>query len=54
MKLRRKTHKLLEKFCRTACTRDLGWTRQRREDCRNNTMCRDCKDLVDTANDNAQ
>lgn len=49
MKLCWRTHKTLEEFCKTVCTGNLGWNRQRRKDCRNNTMCQECKRRIDTA-----
>ena len=50
MKLCWQTHKTLEEFCKTVCTGKIGWNRQRREDCRNDTMCQECKRRMDTAN----
>ena len=47
MKLCWKTHKTLEEFCKTVCTGKIGWNRQRRKDCRNNTMCQECKRRFD-------
>ena len=47
MKLCWKTHKTLEEFCKTVCTGKIGWNRQRRKDCRNNTMCQECKRRLD-------
>jgi len=50
MKLCWQTHKTLEEFCKTVCTGKIGWNRQRRKDCRNNTMCQECRRRMDTAN----
>lgn len=50
MKLCWRTHKTLEEFCKTVCTGKIGWNRQRRKDCRNNTMCQECRRRMDTAN----
>ena len=40
----------LEAFCKTVCTGKIGWNRQRRKDCRENTMCTECRRRMDTAN----
>ena len=47
MKLCWRTHKTLEEFCKTVCTGKIGWNRQRRKQCRNNTMCLECKRRFD-------
>ena len=54
MKLCWRTHKTLEEFCKTVCTGKIGWNRQRRKDCRNNTMCQECKRRMDTTNGNLE
>lgn len=38
-------HKKLENFCKERCQRHLGWNAKRRHDCREETMCPQCKSL---------
>lgn len=41
-----KTHKRLEKFCEIHCTRKGGWNIATRMECRNSTMCTECRDIL--------
>jgi len=41
--INRKMHQRLEIFCKSICTTKLGWSRKKREGCREHTMCDGCK-----------
>ena len=45
--LDKKIHENLEETCKMYCTRKLGWTKEGRKDCRENTMCFKCQDLIE-------
>lgn len=46
MNLTRKEHRQLEKYCKSFCTRKLNWNAERREFCRENTMCSQCAHML--------
>lgn len=49
MKLSQDMHRTLDAYCQQVCTTSLGWSKKRRKDCRNMTMCHECKRRMDIA-----
>jgi hypothetical protein len=53
MKLDLKMHIQLEQFCKHVCTGKIGWNRKKRKECRNNSMCKECHNVM-SSNASAQ